>query len=72
MRAGVKNGVYIRIAAVVAGMLVSGIGGCASEPPKSSAQPMTPEHVRGHADKAFGDLKQEERQRGSAPGGTTY
>jgi len=39
-------------------------GGCASEPPKA-APTVTPDQTRGHADKTFQHLKQEERDRGA-------
>lgn len=51
--------------AVVASMLL-GLGGCASEAPKSTST-MTPEQVRGHADKAFEKLKLEEQGRPADP-----
>ena len=51
--------------AVMASMLL-GLGGCASEAPKSTST-MTPEQVRGHADKAFEKLKQEEQGRSTDP-----
>lgn len=50
--------------AVMVSMLV-GLGGCASEAPKSTST-MTPEQVRGHGDKAFEKLKQEEQERSPA------
>jgi hypothetical protein len=49
----------------MASMLI-GLGGCASEAPKSTST-MTPEQVRGHADKAFEKLKQEEQGRSADP-----
>ena len=55
----------IGVGSVVAGILL-GIGGCASETPKSSST-VTPEQVRGHADKAFEKLKQEEQGRSTDP-----
>lgn len=57
---------------VTAGCLVAiaaGVGwltGCAGEPPKP-APTVTPEQVRGHADKAFDKLKQEEQRRTDDP-----
>ncbi|HSN03951.1 MAG TPA: hypothetical protein VLS44_03150 [Nitrospira sp.] len=48
-----------------AGILVvvmTGASGCASEPPKP-AQTVTPDQVRGHADKTFERLKQDEQGR---------
>jgi len=51
--------------AVMASMLL-GLGGCASDAPKSTST-VTPEQVRGHADKAFERLKQEEQGRPTDP-----
>lgn len=51
--------------AVMASMLL-GLGGCASEAPKSTST-MTPEQVRGHADKTFEKLKEEEQGRSTDP-----
>jgi len=54
-------------------LLVSFVGGavllvaaCSSEQPKPMAQP-TPDQVRGHADRAFDKLKQEEQERAAQP-----
>jgi hypothetical protein len=55
----------IGVGSVVAGILL-GIGGCASDAPKSTST-VTPEQVRGHADKAFEKLKQEEQGRSTDP-----
>lgn len=67
-----KKGVAMRnrvraigVGSVVASILL-GLGGCASEAPKSSST-VTPEQVRGHADKAFEKLKQEEQGRSTDP-----
>lgn len=72
VRIGWKKGAAMRnrvrvmgVGSVVAGILL-GIGGCASEAPKSSST-VTPEQVRGHADKAFEKLKQEEQGRSTDP-----
>ncbi len=51
--------------AVVASVLLS-LGGCASEAPKPTST-MTPEQVRGHADKTFEKLKLEEQGRSADP-----
>ncbi|MCC6139667.1 MAG: hypothetical protein IT389_03525 [Nitrospira sp.] len=51
--------------AVVASVLL-GLGGCASEAPKPTST-MTPEQVRGHADKSFEKLKMEEQGRSADP-----
>ena len=46
--------------------LIFVISGCASDAPKPTST-VTPEQVRGHADKAFEKLKQEEQGRSSDP-----
>lgn len=40
------------------------LAGCSSREPKPMAQP-TPDQVRGHADRGFDNLKQEEKERGA-------
>jgi hypothetical protein len=72
MRAWWRNLSQKGVAAGLMGVVLLGFGGCASEPPKPSAPSVTPDHVRGHAEKAFGNLKQEERNRGGETGGTSY
>jgi len=52
--------------AVMASMLL-GLSACASDAPKSTST-MTPEQVRGHADKTFEKLKLEEQGRSADPG----
>ena len=53
--------------ALVAGLFVfSLITACASDQPKPLPQP-TPDQVRGHADRAFEKLKQEEQERAAQP-----
>ncbi len=49
----------------MASMLL-GLGACANEAPKSTST-MTPEQVRGHADKTFEKLKLEEQGRSTDP-----
>ncbi|MCP9439940.1 MAG: hypothetical protein NNA20_12120 [Nitrospira sp.] len=53
------------LAVGMVGLLVlsPGLVGCAGEQPKPSPSAVTPDQVRGHADKAFENLKQEERNR---------
>jgi type IV pilus biogenesis protein CpaD/CtpE len=53
-------------AGVVMASILLGLSGCASEAPKSTST-MTPEQVRGHADKAFEKLKLEEQDRSADP-----
>lgn len=50
----------------VLGIVLLGFGGCGSDAPKP-APTVTPEQVRGHADKAFEKLKQEEQGRSTDP-----
>ncbi|HKQ35448.1 MAG TPA: hypothetical protein VJT11_09120 [Nitrospiraceae bacterium] len=52
---------------MVAGLFVfSLITACASDQPKPLPQP-TPDQVRGHADRTFDTLKQEEQERAARP-----
>lgn len=63
---GMKSRVQMAsIGSLMAG-LIFGISGCASDAPKPTST-VTPEQVRGHADKAFEKLKQEEQGRSSDP-----
>jgi len=50
------------LSAGILAVVLMGASGCASEPPKP-AQTVTPDQVRGHADKTFERLKQEEQGR---------
>jgi outer membrane biogenesis lipoprotein LolB len=54
------TGIVLSLAAVL--MLT----GCSSHEPKPMAQP-TPDQVRGHADRGFDKLKQEEQERAVQP-----
>ncbi len=54
------------IATVVSLFVFSLVTACASDQPKPLPQP-TPEQVRGHADRAFDKLKQEEQERAAHP-----
>ena len=54
------------------GTLLVSLVGCASKQPSSPATTVTPEQVRGHADKTFDKLKQEERDRTADPASTSY
>ena len=42
------------------------VAACSNREPKPMAQP-TPDQVRGHADRGFDNLKQEEKDRGVQP-----
>jgi len=53
------------------GMLVMTMTACSSDQPKPLAQP-TPDQVRGHADRAFDKLKQEEQERPTQPPASRY
>jgi predicted component of type VI protein secretion system len=55
----------------MAGMLVMAMTACSSDQPKPMAQP-TPDQVRGHADRAFDKLKQEEQERPAQPPAPGY
>jgi len=50
----------------MAGVMLLTLAGCSSEQPKPMAQP-TPDQVRGHADRTFDKLKQEEQERAAQP-----
>ena len=51
--------------------VVSLITACAGDQPKPLPQP-TPDQVRGHADRAFEKLKQEEQERAAQPPAPVY
>jgi hypothetical protein len=62
-----QNGMQLRGVAMVISLFVfSLITACASDQPKPLPQP-TPDQVRGHADRAFDKLKQEEQERAAHP-----
>ena len=52
-------------------VLVVTMTACSSDQPKPPAQP-TPDQVRGHADRAFDKLKQEEQERPAQPPASRY
>lgn len=54
------------VAIVVSLFALSLVTACASDQPKPLPQP-TPDQVRGHADRAFDKLKQEEQERAAQP-----
>jgi len=54
------------IAMMVGLFVLLQIAACASNEPKSLPQP-TPDQVRGHAERAFDKLKQEEQERAAQP-----
>jgi hypothetical protein len=53
-----------RAITIVACMTLGLLAACSSHEPKPMAQP-TPDQVRGHADRGFDKLKQEEQERGA-------
>ncbi|HEX6950491.1 MAG TPA: hypothetical protein VF127_12900 [Nitrospira sp.] len=53
-----------RATSIVLGVGILVLSGCSSNEPKPMAQP-TPDQVRGHADRGFDKLKQEEKERGT-------
>jgi len=57
------------LCAGLAGVLWLVVSGCAGDPPKQSPT-VTPEQVRGHADKTFDNLKKEEQGRAPDPSGS--
>lgn len=66
IRGGMRNRArMVSVGSLVAGLLF-GISGCASDAPKPTST-VTPEQVRGHADKAFEKLKLEEQGRSADP-----
>lgn len=54
------------IGCALTGLLVLTMTACSSNQPKPLPQP-TPDQVRGHADRAFDKLKQEEQERTAQP-----
>jgi hypothetical protein len=54
----------MRATSIVLGVGMLVLSGCSSNEPKPMAQP-TPDQVRGHADRGFDKLKQEEKERGT-------
>jgi len=50
----------------IAGILLMAMTACSSDQPKPLPQP-TPDQVRGHADRTFEKLKQEEQGRTTQP-----
>jgi hypothetical protein len=59
------------IGCVLTGMLFMAMTACSSDQPKPLAQP-TPDQVRGHADRGFEKLKQEEQERPAQPPVSRY
>jgi hypothetical protein len=65
-----RNGINRSLTVQLMGfLLLLSIGGCAGEPMKPTTN-VTPDQVRGHADKAFEKLKLEEQNRATGSGPT--
>ena len=62
----VKRWPRTTVAGLMSLAMVSVLGACASDAPKSSPQP-TADQVRGHTDRTFEKLKQEEQERVAPP-----
>jgi hypothetical protein len=62
----VKRWQRTTVACLMSLVMFSVVGACASDQPKPLPQP-TPDQVRGHADRAFEKLKQEEQERATQP-----
>ena len=60
----VMNRRRIIVGGMAAGILVVTMTACSSDQPKPMVQP-TPDQVRGHADRGFDKLKQEEQDHGT-------
>ncbi len=56
----------ITVAGLMSLVMFSVLGACASDAPKGPPQP-TPDQVRGHSDRTFDKLKQEEQERAAQP-----
>lgn len=54
------------VGSLVIGIVFVTMSACSSDQPKPMAQP-TPDQVRGHADRGFDKLKQEEREKAAQP-----
>jgi hypothetical protein len=62
----VKRWQRTTVAGLMSLVMFSVVGACASDAPKGSPPP-TADQVRGHADRAFEKLKQEEQERTAQP-----
>ena len=62
----VKRWQRTTVAGLMSLVMFSVLGACASDAPKSPPSP-TPDQVRGHADRTFEKLKQEEQERAAQP-----
>lgn len=56
----------VAVVGVMGFVLCSVVGACAGDQPKPTPQP-TADQVRGHTDRAFEKLKQEEQERAAQP-----
>lgn len=65
-RTSVKKWQRVAVAGLMGFVLCSVVGACAGDQPKPTPPP-TADQVRGHADRAFEKLKQEEQERAAQP-----
>jgi hypothetical protein len=65
-RTSVKKWQRVAVAGLMGFVLCSVVGACAGDQPKPTPQP-TVDQVRGHADRTFEKLKQEEQERAAQP-----
>lgn len=66
MKPHIEKNMGRRLMALLAGVILVAVGGCAGEPAKP-APTVTPDQVHGNAEKAFEKLKQDERSRPVSP-----
>lgn len=62
----VTRGLRVTVAGLMSVVLLLVVGACASDVPKGPPAPAA-DQVRGHADRAFEKLKQEEQERAAQP-----
>jgi hypothetical protein len=65
-RVSVKRWQRVAVGGLMGFVLCLVVGACAGDQPKPIPQP-TADQVRGHADRTFEKLKQEEQERASQP-----
>ena len=65
-RTSAKTWQRVAVAGLMGFVLCSVVGACAADQPKPIPQP-TADQVRGHADRTFEKLKQEEQERAAQP-----
>jgi len=65
-RTSAKTWQRVAVGGLMGFVLCSVVGACAGDQPKPIPQPTT-DQVRGHADRTFEKLKQEEQERAAQP-----